>query len=401
MKKRVSYQLAPILTTLTLLLSSACSSDEDGAKGASSGGTSSGGTSSGGTSSGGTSSGGTSASGGVSGSDSGTSDAGSDANNSDAAASPFPNEPPGFTAIAEYNGGIVPPDFGPADLVCASDDPSLLLGCVVGDSESQNSLPNQNGSVLNTPNSPASPGSSLRVKFSKGLKAGHGPGWFNIWGPKKENLTGFSVSEESTKGHELKQMYASYHFRLASGKGDGKWQATMCSTTNANCKGEGIWKIVGYFGFGSGNKTHPFGTQAFFLARTVDRETGTDLTSRFSFSVEQQGPTSVPNAQQIENSANVIVWNKNAVFIVDQWHQFEYLTELNDIGKSNGSLKVWIDGILIYHANGITYRTAADPRGFYAISWAPILGAGHADDPLKSRDDYQDIDHVYISGIKL
>jgi hypothetical protein len=47
----------------------------------------------------------------------------------------------------------------------------------------------------------------------------------------------------------------------------------------------------------------------------------------------------------------------------NQWFQFEILTTLNTVGQSNGILKVWINGNVVYNNTNLVYRT--DPSWRY------------------------------------
>ena len=71
------------------------------------------------------------------------------------------------------------------------------------------------------------------------------------------------------------------------------------------------------------------------------------------------------------------------------WHRYEYLMVLNDIGKANGRLRMWMDGKLIMDYGDIEYRTAAYPSGFFGRRWDPIWGGarGRATPPRRLPGD--------------
>ena len=78
------------------------------------------------------------------------------------------------------------------------------------------------------------------------------------------------------------------------------------------------------------------------------------------------------------------------------WHRIETLYEINTIGQANGKMKVWVDGILIMDYADVEYINAAYPVKFNYWKWNPTWGGTAG---TRTRTDYIDIDHVYMSGL--
>jgi hypothetical protein len=70
---------------------------------------------------------------------------------------------------------------------------------------------------------------------------------------------------------------------------------------------------------------------------------------------------------------------------------------LNDIGSANGVYRLWWNGVLVADYSDVVYRTAVNPSGFYGRNWSPTWGG--IGTRSKSRDDFLQVDHVYLSGI--
>ena len=79
------------------------------------------------------------------------------------------------------------------------------------------------------------------------------------------------------------------------------------------------------------------------------------------------------------------------------WHRFEMVLKLNDPGVANGIFRWWVDGTLITDYRDVTYVVPGDELGFYTWKFWPYWGG--VGGPNKTRDDYVQVDHVYISGV--
>jgi hypothetical protein len=81
------------------------------------------------------------------------------------------------------------------------------------------------------------------------------------------------------------------------------------------------------------------------------------------------------------------------------WHQYEMTMTLNDIGVANGTFKVWIDGTLLLSYTNVEWRNSSNPRGFWGRKWHPVWGGQGG--TAKTRDDFLQVDHIYMSGIRM
>src|SRR5947199_269491 len=79
------------------------------------------------------------------------------------------------------------------------------------------------------------------------------------------------------------------------------------------------------------------------------------------------------------------------------WHRWEMVLRLNTLGVTDGVLRWWVDGTLIMDYSDVTYITPGNTLGFYTFKFWPYWGGIGGS---KTRDDYMQVDHIYISGIK-
>jgi len=74
----------------------------------------------------------------------------------------------------------------------------------------------------------------------------------------------------------------------------------------------------------------------------------------------------------------------------------EFVLQLNTIGQANGVFRWWIDGTLVMDYRDMIYVDAANPLGFFTFKFWPYWGGGGG---TRTRDDYIQVDHLYLSGI--
>ncbi len=81
------------------------------------------------------------------------------------------------------------------------------------------------------------------------------------------------------------------------------------------------------------------------------------------------------------------------------WHHWEAVLELNDISRANGVFRMWVDGNRVIDYSDVTYVTTETPYGFNLWKWNPTWGGGN--NVRRTRQDFVQIDDVYLSGIPL
>ena len=285
------------------------------------------------------------------------SEARSEFSNTDSATTPpdtvptYPNQPPGYDRFAEIDFTELPPIISfPHDC----DFAGMLLGCA--DREHS-----EHWTLESVPDAPQSPNGVMRVIFREGLPPGTGPGIWDLW----DDLDGL--------GDELSEMYVSAWVRIP----------TSDFETISN-----LVKLFGFFSSGEGGVDN-IGNTNFIV---IWGGAVTQLMSEWTLGFHQQNFLDREEGQNVTNER---------VFTAGEWHQLEYVATLNDIGLANGTFRLWMDGTLLIDLADVVFRDAAHPRGFWKIHWNPVWGGGVGGDPSKSRDDFFDIDHVYMSGIVL
>ena len=124
-----------------------------------------------------------------------------------------------------------------------------------------------------------------------------------------------------------------------------------------------------------------------------------DYTTRMFLDLEQQGTVS-----QVGTTRGGSGVNRNSpqnmgapIFYPGlAWQTVEYYFRVNTIGVDDGIFRAWVNGVLVTEYLDIRYRDAANPRGLTAVNWAQVYGGGTPSD-LKTRNDYQELDRMYVS----
>ncbi|MGE0352560.1 MAG: polysaccharide lyase [Gemmatimonadales bacterium] len=157
--------------------------------------------------------------------------------------------------------------------------------------------------------------------------------------------------------------------------------------TGANYENHSLGTKFGWVGYGvDPNKTQ---NQSTFMIMGTGRP-GAKLTA-MRIQYRQQGHTGEQNWLQ-----NL---DRRPVVRVGEWQQLEAVFRLNDIGQSNGTLDVWVNGIQVMHHTTMTFRTRAAPNGFTLWYFNPTYGGGA--NQVRDRQDEVEIDEVYLSGLPL
>jgi hypothetical protein len=192
-----------------------------------------------------------------------------------------------------------------------------------------------------------------RTRYREGLEPGRAPVNWGAWEPGS-----------TQSGDEYRTIYFSQTIRLVD-TGTGDWES------------QGVGTKLGFFGVGRCSGSN---AELYLLMQGGTR-------SDFTIRMMQQGPVSRGMRQNVHESP---------VFAVGQWHHMEIEMVLNDIGRSNGVIRWWVDGRLVMEYRDVVYRTSDDPCGFLAWKWNPTWGGTGGS--ARSRDDFIDISDVRISG---
>lgn len=258
----------------------------------------------------------------------------------------YPNQPSGFSRITELSGsGLLPNQT----VSCSSY--GVIAGCW---QRWTNML-----ALKSDPTAPQSPGSVLEYTWPAGLPIGNSAGSFNGWDGK----SGGDLSRT-----EYSQTYESGWIKL---------EGSSFESPDAGMK------LLGFWGVGEGRNWNKVANQIYSMIPGGTR-------SAFTLDIRQQGPVS-RSMQQNKTGA--------ALLVVGRWVRYEIYMKLNDIGRANGVLKMWINGTLTHDYRDVTWRTSSAPSGFFGRRWDPIWG-GMGNPPRKTKTDRMLVDHVYISGVR-
>lgn len=261
-----------------------------------------------------------------------------------------PHEPPDHVPIAEHAFDTLPP--APPPGACAG--PGIEAGCWFTHD------PGGNLSAVSEPGAPKSPPGVLEVRYRAGVEAGAGVGLFQGW--------------------EDRGQHANTEYRALYESG---WVRVPGPDFEMNAAGV---KFLGYVGVGrSGGEALP--TQVYFFSDNLPHTGEAEVRQATNLAVVQQGH------QDRRLDQNVV---SEPLFTFGAWHHYEILMTLNDPGRANGTVRLWLDGRLILDHADVRWRDAANPSGFWGRRWDPIWG-GAGGGP-KTRADHLQIDHVYMSG---
>lgn len=203
---------------------------------------------------------------------------------------------------------------------------------------------------------PISPASSLKITYPRGLAPGHRP----------DAAFGFTSS--------VRDGYEGWYENGAFKIGDSAGFETQAV---------GI-KALGFWGVGSTlidkNSAELYGF--------IDGMGTTGVMTSWSPWFGQQSPGA---------SGRRLSQNRNLSKRIEagRWHQYELLMGVNTVGQANGTLRFWLDGVLLCEYTDVVWVTADRPVKFYGRKIDPIWGGvGGAS---KSREDAIWWDHISVS----
>jgi hypothetical protein len=137
------------------------------------------------------------------------------------------------------------------------------------------------------------------------------------------------------------------------------------------------------------------GTKFIWLAG--DQVQGTQLytshnQSNMEFTVYQQGTVDRSLDPTLDPTAAQLIGRRGS------WVTYELLFKANTAnGTADGELHAWIDGVKTQQFTNVDYQMTP-ARTWLSIGWNPTYGGGLNPVP---RDQYQDMDHLRLSGSNL
>ena len=287
----------------------------------------------------------------------------------------YPNQPAGYTRIAETNDALLP--FGAGGGVLAGTvanagaNPSSLLTIVSG-ANLPVTFPNQT--------------SAQQFIFEAGTPAGYqevgsdSAGYY-LW----DNIT-LNGAGPGPAANEYSAFYLS------------TWFSVYGNGTTIEMPGAELIKLF-YMGstFNNLNSSGGF-TQLYWAIQCVSAIATSPLTcSQFQLNLYNQNDDDQSFAQNLNTSKHVVV---------GQVHHLEMVLTTGTDQGADGTANWWLDGVPIGTAsNGkfidhaLTYAGASGTAGFTSFTFEPWWGG--AGGPDKTRNDYLYFGHTYISGIFL
>lgn len=98
--------------------------------------------------------------------------------------------------------------------------------------------------------------------------------------------------------------------------------------------------------------------------------------------------------EQTADYGDNVRWN--VAFAKGTWHRVQQCYVMNTIGKSDGILRAWMDGVQVVDDNAFLYRTMSDVH-ITQISWN-IFRGGHTSDWASPVDGLVYIDNVQVTS---
>ena len=208
---------------------------------------------------------------------------------------------------------------------------------------------------------PQSPPNVFQGKWPNGLPSGYTSIKFEGWD---------DASGGSNYGTEMSQVYLSMWIKLVGTDYENEPRGTK----------------LGFFSYGE-SKAGAGNQGILFLKGTGAQTTASAWSLQFSQQDSASGG--------VDRDQNV---DTRQLMTSGEWHHWEIVLALNDPGTANGVFRWWIDGTMILDYANVVYRDAQRPLGFYCWKFWPYWGGFNPTDS-KTRDDFVQIDHVYLSGI--
>lgn len=87
----------------------------------------------------------------------------------------------------------------------------------------------------------------------------------------------------------------------------------------------------------------------------------------------------------------------NTTFATGKWHCLEQFVRINDVGKENGKLHVWIDGRQVLELDDVLYRTVDNDAGRIGGFYFSTFHGGNTPDWGPENDSYAQFDGFVVA----
>jgi len=186
-----------------------------------------------------------------------------------------------------------------------------------------------------------------RWNWPNELTAGYSPGSFKAWIDTPEPYSADTAYDE---------YYLSFYYRFNDDHDDGYWHGHSGGVKMGQPGGldtnVGNNVVVSVYPTSTNANDHTFRTGPWTQGTADDRD------PPFGNVAEPDGTTQRP-------------------IIVGQWHLIELYCKLNTpVASSNGILRYWVDGELLFDDSTLRYRDSDGDRKFWTCNWFPTWGGG-------------------------
>lgn len=229
------------------------------------------------------------------------------------------------------------------------------------------------------PTAPVDGANVYQTTYTTSTKPGTAPCDFSYW----DNIN-TATSGKSTLG----RIYFAHVFKYVANPVDGLWEAEANGQKN------------GFLGSGSAdgqtaNQIIPFVVNGTAVPNA--------LLSDFMLEIRTQGNGGGQRNYSTNRSG---LTSQSRPIKVGRWHTLEMALEQNTIAsvtgpvagvyKGNGTLNVWLDGVLIMQYTDCAWRIPSATNQFFFAYWNPTFGGGQT--PFKTRNDIIYHNLFYIAG---
>lgn len=182
---------------------------------------------------------------------------------------------------------------------------------------------------------------------------------------------------------------------MRDGRGPVNWYGWASEGIYTEYRSVRIQKWIRIGGERRDFESHPVGTKMGFIGAGACQGARAELypllegglRNRFRVRVVQQF---LDRKNMTQNARS------DRVVRAGRWQKWEFELVLNDLGRSNGVMRLEVDGRRIIDYRDVKYRDREHPCGIQLWRWNPTWGGNSGD--VKSRNDHIDIAEVKIWG---